>query len=91
MNQCMSRCSSFDLSQAGKISSFEIAVAVFKLPQCGLGRSGVENVTDCTLSIAGNFRWSFISILTFVKSIHVELSDERRDVGVFEVLPVPIR
>lgn len=59
MNQRMSGCSSFDLSQAGKISSFEIAVAVFKLPQSGLGRSGVENVTDCTLSIAGTFPMVF--------------------------------
>lgn len=46
MNQGMSRCSPFDFSESNKITSFEVAITMLKLPQWRFGRSGMKYVAD---------------------------------------------
>lgn len=44
MNQCMTGCAPLDLSQTDEISALEVAIPMFKLPQSGVWRTGVEYI-----------------------------------------------
>lgn len=50
MDERMARGSALDLSQADEISPFEIAIPMFELPECRIGRTGVENIAHCEIS-----------------------------------------
>lgn len=88
----MARSSTLDLSQTDKIASFEIACAMLELPQRRIGRSSVKDIAHwkATVSLYRSC-WQDVWRLndTFVKAIHIQLSHERRDISVLEVLPSP--
>lgn len=52
VDQRMSGCATLDFPQANQVASFEVAVAVFKFPQCGVWRTGMEHVAHCGLRLA---------------------------------------
>lgn len=68
MNQGVSTRSSLDLTEANKIASLEISIAMLEFPECCIRVSGVKYVP------------------LFMETVHIQLSYERRNVGVFKIL-----
>ena len=46
MNQCVSRCSPFDLSKTDQIAAFEVAISMLEFPQRRFRRASMEHVAD---------------------------------------------
>lgn len=44
MNECVSGCSSLDLSESNQITSFEVSIAMFEFPERRVGRASMEHV-----------------------------------------------
>jgi hypothetical protein len=68
MNQCLSRCSSLDLSQTGKVTSLEATLAMFEFPQRRVGRCRVKDVAHFSEVSAMRQFWTSTSIIYLCES-----------------------
>lgn len=84
VNERVPRGSSFDLAQAYKIPALEVPVPVLELPEGRVWRSSVEHVAHCSKLVRLDQKRAR-GRPTFVKTIHVQLSNEGRDVGMLEI------
>lgn len=83
----MPRRSSLNFPQPSKITSFKIAISMFKLPQRRFGRSSMKDITDCQ-QVVNLLRWGMsLGRITFMESIHIELTHKGRNIGMLKVLP----
>lgn len=88
MDQSMARSSTLDLSETNKVTSFEIAISMLKLPQRRVGRSGVKHIAHYNPTSTIVLMFQVGKKLTLVKPVHIQLPDEGGDISVLEVLTV---
>jgi len=81
MDECMPGRSPLDLAQADQVTTLKAASTMLELPERRVWGPSVEYVADCIVVSGGQAtttsRPLSRMVLTFVKSVHVQLSHER--------------
>lgn len=52
VDQGMSRCAALNLAEADQITPFEVAISMFKLPECRVRGAGMKDVAHCQVGLA---------------------------------------
>lgn len=87
MNGSMLAGAALNFTEARKVAALEVAISVLEFPERSIGIASVEDVAFCDdQNYYSAPSISVLPILTLVKAIHVELPNERGDIGVLEVL-----